>query len=76
MKRSLKKITALGMAAAMAFSLAGCGSNNGGGETTTAGSSQAACGYKYENQVPTHIGQALLPRPRLDSPATLHTFPP
>lgn len=42
MKRSLKKITALGMAAAMAFSLAGCGSNNGGGETTTAGSSQAA----------------------------------
>lgn len=42
MKRSLKKITALGMAAAMAFSLAGCGSNNSGGETTTAGSSQAA----------------------------------
>lgn len=42
MKRSLKKITALGMAAAMAFSLAGCGSKNSGGETTTAGSSQAA----------------------------------
>lgn len=41
MKRSLKKITALGMAAAMAFSLAGCGSNNGN-ETTTTGGSQAA----------------------------------
>ena len=35
MKRSLKKLTALSMAAAMAFSLAGCSSGNGG-ETTAA----------------------------------------
>ena len=35
MKRSLKKLTALSMAAAMAFSLAGCSSGNGGETAAT-----------------------------------------
>jgi len=50
MKRSLKKITALGMAAAMAFSLAGCGSGNGRETTVNGGGTAAPSAETSETQ--------------------------